>query len=103
MRKYTNRVIASVCTAALLSIATVGLAGGPSGRTIGVTCNGCHGTDGHSQGAAPSLAGVSAKQLEQSMKDFKSGKRPATIMGRIAKGYSDEEIAAVSEYFANMK
>ncbi len=78
-------------------------AGGASGRTIGVTCNGCHGTDGVSKGAAPSLAGRPSAQLEKAMLDFKTGKRPATIMDRIAKGYTDEEIKAMSDYFANMK
>ncbi|HHJ21093.1 MAG TPA: sulfide dehydrogenase, partial [Gammaproteobacteria bacterium] len=47
--------------------------------------------------------GLPAAHLEKSMLDFKSGKRTATIMGRIAKGYSDEEIKAVAKYFADMK
>ena len=37
------------------------------------------------------------------MRDFKSDKRPATIMNRIAKGYTDKEITAMSEYFASLK
>jgi cytochrome c553 len=37
------------------------------------------------------------------MLDFKNGRRPATIMHQIAKGYSDEQIAAIAAYFAAQK
>jgi sulfide dehydrogenase cytochrome subunit len=79
------------------------LAADASGAALAFTCYGCHGYDGLSKGAAPSLKGLPADYLSQAMKDFKSGKRPATIMGRIAKGYSDGEIAAMSEYLATLK
>lgn len=79
------------------------LAAEPSGRTIGVTCAGCHGTDGASHGAAPSLKGLPAPVIEQSMKDFKDDKRPGTIMNRIAKGYTDKEIKRMAEWFASLK
>lgn len=95
-----------VLSAAILA-AVVGvqpaLAGGASGETIGLTCNGCHGTDGKSKGAAPPLYGRPAENIKQAMLDFKTEKRPATIMNRIAKGYSDEELAAVAQYYAELK
>ncbi|MEN8176380.1 MAG: c-type cytochrome [Pseudomonadota bacterium] len=95
-------VIIAVACGAMLTAPTL-FAGGASGRTIGITCNGCHGTDGVSKGAAPSLKGLPAEHIKTSMTMFKSGTRPSTIMGRIAKGYSDEDIAAMSDYFANLK
>lgn len=73
------------------------------GDAIARTCFGCHGVDGVSRGAAPPLKGLPASYLEQAMGDFKSGARPATIMGRIAKGYSDGEIKAMAEYFGSLK
>ncbi len=76
---------------------------GPSGAMVGNSCAGCHGTMGVSTGAAPSLKGLPADYLATAMKDFKSGKRPASIMGRIAKGYSDESIDAMAAYFGGMK
>jgi len=79
------------------------LAADPSGAMLGRTCAGCHGTDGVSKGAAPSIKGLPASYMDKAMKDFKSGQRPSTIMGRIAKGYSDTEIAAMSEFFASIK
>jgi cytochrome c553 len=37
------------------------------------------------------------------MLDFKSGKKPATIMHQLSKGYTDEQLAALSGYFAAQK
>ena len=68
------------------------------------TCNGCHGTDGSSAGASnPTIAGLSVDYFETAMKQFRSGERPSTIMGRLAKGYSDEQLKAMAEAFAAKK
>jgi len=64
------------------------------------TCTNCHGTQGRSAGAMPSLAGLSQSYLVEQMKQFREGKRPATIMHEIARGYSDEQAALIAEYFA---
>jgi sulfide dehydrogenase cytochrome subunit len=64
------------------------------------TCAGCHGVDGSSKGpATPTIASLSTDYFVMSMKDYKSGKRPSTVMARIAKGYSDEDITAMAKYF----
>ncbi|MBF0439660.1 MAG: cytochrome c4 [Magnetococcales bacterium] len=68
------------------------------------TCAGCHGTNGVSGGPAmPSIAGMPAPYLKTIMADFKSGKRPSTIMGRIAKGYTEEETALISDFLSKTK
>ncbi len=65
------------------------------------TCAGCHGPDGSSRGpAAPTIAGMSPEIFIDAMKDYREGKRPGTIMPRIAKGYTDEQIKLMAEYFA---
>lgn len=71
------------------------------GRTIASACFGCHGA-GSAGGAAipPIIKGAQAEYLEEQMKAFRDGSRKGTIMGRIAKGYTDEEITAVSAYLA---
>lgn len=72
-----------------------------SGSMLGNTCAGCHGTDGYSAGdVMPSLAGMDKRYLAKSMLDFRSGARPSTIMGRMARAYSDEEIAAIASFFS---
>jgi sulfide dehydrogenase cytochrome subunit len=68
---------------------------------LGNPCAGCHGTDGKSKGAMPTIAGKTAKYIAKSLKDFRSGKTPSTIMQRIAKGYSDTQIEALSKIYGN--
>jgi sulfide dehydrogenase cytochrome subunit len=70
---------------------------------LSITCAGCHGTDGRSTGTIPGIAGKSAEHIERAMLDFKAGKRPSTVMGRHAKGYSDAEIKLIAKYFASKK
>ncbi|WP_130472024.1 c-type cytochrome [Candidatus Magnetaquicoccus inordinatus] len=75
-----------------------------TGPMLANTCAGCHGTNGISAGPAmPTIAGMPAKYLKAVMADFASGKRPSTIMGRLAKGYSEAEIALIADEFAKQK
>jgi len=95
-----------VATALSGLAATVGmspaLAEGASGQTIGLTCVVCHGAQGRGTKGIPALAGRSADQTYAALLAYKNGSRPATVMDRHAKGYSDEELRAVSEYFASL-
>ncbi|WP_455223471.1 c-type cytochrome [Kaarinaea lacus] len=70
---------------------------------LSVTCNGCHGPDGKSTGAIPSIGGKSADYIEKALRDFRDDKRPSTVMKRHAKGYSDAQIKLIAEYFASKK
>jgi len=69
-------------------------------RGMAATCANCHGTDGRSVGAMPGLAGLGKAYLVQQMKDFKTGKRPATVMQQLAKGFTDEQIELLAGYFS---
>ena len=92
--------------------ASTAIASGPTAQAMADTCAGCHGTDGQSVGpASPNLAGMSASYFIDSMTYFKNQEkgawggedaRPATIMDRIAKGYTDEQIEAMAVHFAAM-
>jgi len=74
----------------------------PTASMLGDTCAGCHGTDGVSVGpATPNIAGLSETYFTDTMLAFKSGDKPGTVMGRIAKGYSEEEIKLMAGYFAS--
>jgi len=87
--------------------ATLVLASGPevkadqaSAAVLASTCFSCHGAGGKSAGAMPSINGKPAKLIELNMKAFRDGKRQSTVMQRIAKGFNDAEIKALSEYLA---
>ncbi|MCK4744362.1 MAG: c-type cytochrome [Sulfuriflexus sp.] len=91
-------------TALLLAAATTSQAAGISqGAMLSNSCAACHGTDGKSPGAIPSIHGKSSQFISRTLTEFRSGKRPSTVMGRHTKGYSDEEIRLIAEYFATLK
>jgi len=74
---------------------------GASASMLANTCVGCHGANGQSGGPAiPSIAGLETDYFVEVMEDYQSGERVNTIMGRIAKGYSDEEIEQMAEHYA---
>ena len=67
-------------------------------------CYSCHGTDGRSPGAIPSLTGKNAQQALLMLKEYKSGQLAATVMTRQAKGYTDAELEALANYIGtNLK
>ena len=77
---------------------------GASAKMLANTCTGCHGFNGVSKGpATPSIAGLSVEYLTDMLKAYKSGETASTMMGRITKGYSDEELAQVAEVYAKKK
>jgi cytochrome c553 len=71
-----------------------------TGRNLAAACAACHGTNGVSQGGIPSLAGRDRSELVRLMQDFRSGKRQATVMHQIAKGYTDEQVDAIATYLS---
>jgi sulfide dehydrogenase cytochrome subunit len=66
------------------------------------SCAACHGTDGHSGGGMPSLAGRNADEVGRIMVEFREGKRFATVMHQHAKGYTDEEIRQIARHFSQL-
>lgn len=66
-------------------------------------CANCHGTNGQAQPGNESLAGKDKDELLQKLMDFKSGRKPATLMHQLSKGYSDEQLAQLAAYFAAQK
>ena len=74
------------------------------GGHLAATCANCHGTAGRSvtKEVIP-LAGLPKEFIVSQMKAFKEGTRPATIMHQLAKGYSDQQIEVIADYFARQK
>jgi sulfide dehydrogenase cytochrome subunit len=72
---------------------------GPSGKMLVDTCAGCHGTNGNSVGpASPSISAMDPIVFVDTMIAFTNGDTYSTIMGRIAKGYTEEEFERMAEY-----
>ncbi|MGY6276852.1 c-type cytochrome [Methylomonas sp. MgM2] len=70
-------------------------------RAIALNCLNCHRYGpSFSDTEIPALNRLSEQQLRQMLFDFKYDGKPATLMPRIAKGYSDRELAAVAEFLA---
>ena len=77
------------------------LMSGASARMLSETCAGCHGTDGASGGPAiPSIGGMNGEYFVELMQGYKKDEVYGTIMNRIAKGYTEEEIALMGSFFA---
>jgi sulfide dehydrogenase cytochrome subunit len=71
-------------------------------RALAANCAPCHGPGGRPvQGSEVSrLAGRPAVVLGRAMAEYKRGERAGTVMPQIARGYGDDEIAALVAYFA---
>lgn len=74
-------------------------------RALAATCANCHGTDGNAiQGEAMArLAGLPKEYIVAQMLAFREGRRPATVMHQISKGYTPEQIESLAIYFAAKK
>lgn len=71
-----------------------------SGADMAWQCAPCHGTNGQEfLEAMPPLAGMPAKQFTKAMIAYREGTRAAIIMDRVARGFTDEEIHAMAEWF----
>ena len=66
-------------------------------------CATCHGTDGRAEPGNVTLAGGNKDDMTKALLSFKNGTRPATIMHQLTKGYTDEQLAQISAYFAAQK
>lgn len=69
-------------------------------EALAAPCAGCHGTDGVSVGlASPTIAGLPKEYFVEAMVGYKTDMKPSTVMGRIAKGYSDKQMEQLAAYF----
>jgi len=71
------------------------------GRDLAAACASCHGSNG--AGGIPSVAGRDPAEVLRIMQDFRSGRRQATVMHQLARGYTDEQVQAIAAYLAAQK
>ena len=67
------------------------------------SCSGCHAATPRIDTPVPPLSGRPAADIAAAMTEYKSGTRKGTIMDRIAKGFSHEEIRAIAAWYEQQK
>jgi cytochrome subunit of sulfide dehydrogenase len=77
-----------------------GAADAPAGAA---SCSGCHATSRSVESSVPRLVGRNPADVVAAMTAFKSGQLPSTVMDRIAKGFSDDEIKAIAAWYGAQK
>jgi sulfide dehydrogenase cytochrome subunit len=98
---------AAAVTAAAPTLSAPSPASNPApvlASTMAHSCAACHGTHGElgDEYFMP-LAGMPVQQFVRTMTDFREGKRAATLMGHVAKGFTDADLKAMGEFFAAVK
>jgi cytochrome subunit of sulfide dehydrogenase len=93
LRPATVAMMLMVTSAALADDAPPGAA----------SCSGCHAANKSVATSVPRLIGEDAKHITEAIAEFRAGRRPTTIMDRIAKGFTDEEINAIAAWYAAQK
>ncbi len=93
----------TLVTAALFGAVSLAHAQVDQVKVWAAACANCHGTNGHAQPGMEALAGKDKDEMVQKLLDFKAGRKPATIMHQLTKGYSDDELRAIAAYFAAQK
>ena len=82
-------------------MATTALAAdAPPGAT---SCSGCHSPGATDTSAPVRLIGRDPEKIVAALQEFRSGQRKGTIMDRIVKGFTPEEIQAIAAWYGAQK
>jgi cytochrome subunit of sulfide dehydrogenase len=95
-----RRALAAAIGIASIAAAVVASAEPPAGAT---SCSGCHPTSARVSSPVARLNGMDRAAIARAMQDFRSGQRAATVMDRIAKGFTDAEIQAIAAWYATQQ
>ena len=98
-------MVRTIAFVGALCLAPAALAQDTNARNLAAGCAICHGTEGKPAPGAPliPLAGLPQDHIATQMRAFRDGRRPATVMQQIAKGYTDPQIDAIAAWFAAQK
>jgi sulfide dehydrogenase cytochrome subunit len=85
--------------AALLAAAGPAAAQGPALPPPGAqACSGCHAVPARPGAAIPPIHDSAPAAIAEAMRAYRTGERSGTVMNRIARGFSDEESAAIAAW-----
>jgi cytochrome c553 len=96
-----SRILLPVLASALLLAGPAQAADAPLNGPPGASsCTGCHATSKTVQTIIPRIAGRKAADIVTFMREYRSGAWPSSVMGRIAKGFDDQQTEAIAAWFA---
>jgi sulfide dehydrogenase cytochrome subunit len=93
-------VVAAAVGLGSIAAALVASAEPPAGAA---SCSGCHPISARVTSPVPRLNGHDRAAIVRAMQEFRSGQRAGTVMDRIAKGFTDDEIQAIAAWYASQK
>ena len=97
------RLLLAAAVVACTPIAAAAQAYLYAGRDLAAACAICHGTDGANASGIPSVAGQPKEYLVLQLRNFRDGKRAATVMQQTSKGLTEEQIDAVATFWSAQK
>jgi cytochrome c553 len=97
----TSIVSVAVCVCvSFYSAPSAAIETAPAGATA---CSGCHAAAADVVSPVPRLVGLGEAHIVKAMQEFRAGTRPATVMDRIAKGFTDGEVQAIAAWYASQR
>jgi cytochrome c553 len=91
------RVVAAAIGCLAIAAAVTASAEPPAGAA---SCTGCHPASARVTSPVVRLAGLERTTIVKALQEFRAGQRAATVMDRIAKGFTDDEIQAIAAWYA---
>jgi sulfide dehydrogenase cytochrome subunit len=67
------------------------------------SCSGCHPASRSVDTSVKRLIGGNPADIVAAMQAYRSGQRAGTVMDRIAKGFTDDEIKAIANWYGAQK
>ena len=95
-----SKVVAAAIGLVSIAAAVTASAQPPAGAAA---CSGCHPTSTRVSSPVVRLAGLDREAIVRAMQEFRAGQRAGTVMDRIAKGFTDDEIKAIAAWYAVQK
>jgi cytochrome c553 len=92
-----------ILAATVAVAASTGIAHAADAPPGAAACSGCHAIRQGVESPVPRLNGRDAAQIVAAMAEFRTGQRPATVMGLVAKGFSEQETQAIAAWYAAQK
>lgn len=96
----SNDCLAALAALCLSTTAASAIDVAPAGAAA---CSGCHPASRAVETSFTRLAGRNPADIVTAMQEFRNGQRPGTVMDRIAKGFTDDEIKAIAAWYAAQK